>query len=79
MDTTAGSSEGESDGEGLGDTELWLEQVRCFLMLDVLHCAVQAKRRMLTGRVSQQGSQQNSLAESFSTVSVASEFSETGN
>jgi len=64
MDTTAGSSEGESDGEGLGDTELWLEQ---------------AKRRMLTGRVSQQGSQQNSLAESFSTVSVASEFSETGN
>ena len=40
MDTTAGSSDGESDGEGLGDTELWLEQVVYLVMLDVLHCAV---------------------------------------
>merc|ERR1719228_2154044 len=47
LDTSAGDSEGESDGDGLGETEVWLEQ---------------ARRRMVGGRVSSGHSQHNSLS-----------------
>jgi len=77
LDTSAGDSEGESDGDGLGETEVWLEQ---------------ARRRMVGGRVSSGHSQHNSLSitghssmtdladKSFSTVSsVDGRESEMGN